>query len=77
MCKDKLSSCALCCLRTVSTSHPACLFSTWLRLWVSISIVSNWKTSERSSQVRRDALCSVGNPDCNKVRANEDDKCLD
>lgn len=64
-------------VHNVSTSFPARLFCTWLAFWVGISIVSTRKTSERSLRVRRDALCSVGNPDCSKVRANEDDKCLD
>lgn len=77
ICKDKLSLCVFHCMHAVSTSLPAWLFCTWLRSWVGISIVSTWKTSERSLQVRRDALWSVGNLRCDKVRANEDYKCLD
>lgn len=40
---------------------------------MGIVVVSNWKTSTRPLQVRRDALYSVGNPDCSEDRANEDD----
>lgn len=61
-------------MRTVFTSFPTHFFI-WLKLWVGICKVSTWKTNERSLQVRRDALSSVGNPDCNKVGVNKDDKC--
>lgn len=44
---------------------------------MGISVVSSWEASERPLQVRRDALCSVGFPNCSKVRANGGDKCLD
>lgn len=44
---------------------------------MGISVVSSWEARERSLQVRRDAICSVGVPNCSKVRANEADKCLD
>lgn len=76
ICKDKLSLCVLHRVYAVFTSLPTGLFCTQLRLWVVISVVGTRKTSDRSLQVRRDALCSVGNPDCNKARANEDYKCL-
>lgn len=44
---------------------------------MGVSAVSSWEARERSLQVRRDALCSVGIPHCSKVRTNEADKCLD
>lgn len=35
---------------------------------MGVSAVSSWEARERSLQVRRDALCSVGIPHCSKVR---------
>lgn len=66
--------CSILC--TVSSSLPVQLLCTWLRFRVGISVISSWEARERSLQVRRDALCSVGVPNCSKVRAIEGDKCL-
>lgn len=71
ICKDKYNS-----LHLHALPSPFFIFM-WMRGWVGVSAVSSWKPSKRPLQVRRDALCSVAIPDCSKVTANKDNRCLD